>query len=93
MVSGFGQRTFEEWVRELHDEVFESHGDPSSARPDPFSAVFFTNYSWHWEGTRPAGRAESFVVVPRYAHHPLPPEDVRVLAEALFQYGDVPDGG
>jgi hypothetical protein len=41
---------------------------------------------------RPAGRA-TFGVVPRYAWHPLPHDQAQVLAEALFRFGDVPNGG
>lgn len=87
-----GERSMEEWVRELHDEVLERLGQVSEENPDPFSAVFFTNYSWHWAGDQPAGQAARFVVMPAHTQHPLPAEQVELLAEALFQYGDVPEG-
>lgn len=87
-----GERSFEDWMRELHEAALEHFGPANEQNPDPFSAVFFTNYSWHWAGDKAAGQASSFVVVPNHTAAPLPDDEREVLAEALFQYGDVPGG-
>lgn len=87
-----GERSFEDGMRELHEAALEHLGQASAGKPDPFSAVFFTNYSWHWASDKAAGRASSFVVVPAHTASPLPDDELQVLTEALFQYGDVPGG-
>jgi hypothetical protein len=35
-----------------------------------------SNYSWHWDGVRPAGNPMHFVVVPRKTVAPLPENEV-----------------
>jgi hypothetical protein len=87
-----GERSFEDWMRELHEAALEHLGPASEENPDPFSAIFFTNYSWHWAGDQPAGQASSFAVLARHTPQPLPDDQREVLTEALFQYGDVPEG-
>jgi hypothetical protein len=87
-----GERSFEDWMRELYDSALEHLGPASEETPDPFSAVFFTNYSWHWVGDQPAGQASSFVVLARHTPQPLPDDERDALTEALFQYGNVPEG-
>jgi hypothetical protein len=87
-----GERSLENWMRELHEAALEHLGQASEDEPDPFSAAFFTNYSWHWAGDKAAAQASSFVVVPTYTAAPLPDDEREVLTEALFQYGDVPGG-
>lgn len=83
---------FQDQVRQLHDEVLADFGSPSAEAPDPFSAIFFTNYSWHWQGTDPAESSSNTVVVPRFAEHPIELGRITMLGEALQQYGDVPPG-
>lgn len=86
-------RTFEQWLPELHDNVLAQFGDERTGEHDPYAAVFFTNYSWHWDGEQPAGSPMHFVVVSKKAVTPLPEKETVLLAEALFQYGDVPQSG
>lgn len=87
------KQTFEEWLPELHENVLAQFGEGSTGGTDPYGGVFFTNYSWHWDGDRPAGNPMHFVVVPQKTATPLPENEVILLAEALFQYGDVPQSG
>jgi hypothetical protein len=87
-----GERSVQDWMRELHDAALEHLGPASEENPDPFSAVFFTNYSWHWAGDKAAGQASSFVVVPNHTASPLSDDERALLTEALFQYGNVPGG-
>jgi hypothetical protein len=87
-----GERSLEDWMRQLHEAALEHLGPASEEQPDRHSAVFFTNYSWHWAGDKAAGRASSFVVVPTHTAAAIPDDEREVLIEALFQYGDVPEG-
>jgi hypothetical protein len=86
------EKTFEEWLPELHKNVLAEFGEKTTGEPDPYAAVFFTNYSWHWDGDQPAGNPMHFVVLPKKTATPLPEKEAVLLAEALFQYGDVPQG-
>jgi hypothetical protein len=86
------ERSFEEWANLLHEKVLAEHGTEATGGPDPFAAVFFTNYSWHWDGQNPAGNPIQIASLSRSARPPLPRNEFDLLAEALFQYGDVPVG-
>lgn len=86
------ERSFEEWTELLHEKVLAEHGIDVTGEPDPFAAAFFTNYSWHWDGERPAGNPIQIATLSHSAQAPLPRNEFDLLAEALFQYGDVPSG-
>ncbi len=83
------ERPFEEWVQELGDSALADFQSSSADNRDPFSAIFFTNYSWHWNGEEPAGRAMQVVAIPLFPSVALDGDEVGLLAEAVFQYGDV----
>ncbi len=83
-------RPFGEWVERLHDEALAWRGEASADNPDPFSAVVFTNFSWHWDSDKPARGAERFLVISRYPRAPLPPSEADRFFEAINQYGSVP---
>jgi hypothetical protein len=83
-------RTFKDWIEMLHDEVLAWTGEASPENGDPYSALVFTNFSWHWDGDKPTGGAERFFVLPRYTNVPLPSDEVDRLLAAVDQYGSVP---
>jgi hypothetical protein len=83
----------EAWSAELHRKVLAPFGREATGEPDRFSAVFFTNYSWHWDGEKPAGNPMSFVIRGLDAAVPLLANEAELLAEAILQYGNVPGGG
>src|SRR5262249_14536549 len=64
-------KTFDEWVPTLHDEVLAWRGESSPENPDPDSAVVLTNYSWHWHGEQPTVGGEHFFVLSFYPVVPL----------------------
>jgi hypothetical protein len=82
----------EAWSAELHRKVLAPFGRETTGEPDRFSAVFFTNYSWHWDGEEPAGNPMSFVVRGLDAAVPLMTNEAELLTEAILQYGNVPGG-
>lgn len=82
----------EAWAAELQRRVLAPVGSEKTGEPDRFSAAFFTNYSWHWDGNRPAGNPLSFVIRGLDAAVPLKANEIELLSEAVFQYGDVPEG-
>lgn len=84
------ERNLDEWGQELQTNVFGPFEQTYGEGPRPFSAVFVTNYSWHWQGWQPPGDPMSFVFVPHEAAVRLPRNEAQLLAEAVFQYGGIP---
>ncbi len=83
----------ETWSAELHRKVLAPFGREATGEPDRFSAVFFTNYSWHWDGEEPAGNPMSFNAIRGLdAAVPLLANEAELLTEAILQYGNVPGG-
>jgi hypothetical protein len=81
----------EHWAEELHESLLRPY-DELGGEPSAFAALFVTNYSWHWEGAELAGNPINFVIAARDAVVPLPANHADLLGEAVFQYGDVPEG-
>ncbi len=84
-------KSFEEWVPTLHEDVLAWRGDSSATNPDPFSAVILTNFSWHWHGEGDAGVGERFLVLPLYSAVPLPGPETDRIWEAVNDYGRLPE--
>jgi hypothetical protein len=79
-------------VPALHERVLAWRGESSPERPDPYSAVVLTNFSWHWHGEEVAMTGERFFVMPLYPAVPLPePESARIW-DAVDAYGRLPEG-
>jgi hypothetical protein len=85
-------KTFEEWVPTLHEDVLAWRGESSAENPDPFSAVILTNFSWHWHGDEDAPTGERFLVLPLYAVIRLPDSETTRIWEAVNDYGRLPEG-
>ena len=65
-------------------------GHDVTGQPVVFSAAFFTNFAWHWEGDREPGYGAQFGVLPDKPAAPLPPGELKLLDEALAQYAFLP---
>jgi hypothetical protein len=83
-------RTQAEWIQELHDNVLAEFGNDVTGQPVVFSAAFFTNFAWHWEGDKQPGYGSQFGVLPDRPEVPLPPGELKLLDEALAQYAFLP---
>jgi hypothetical protein len=79
-------KSAEEWVAELHENVLSQFGAGVTGQPDAFSALFFTNYAWHWDGERPPGLPAHLVALPDETRVPLPPGEFKLIEEALSQW-------
>ena len=84
-------RTLEEWVPKLHEDVLAWRGESSEENPDPYSAVVISNFSWHWRGEKDAGIGERFLIVPLHTTISLPGPDMDRIWEAVNDYGRVPE--
>lgn len=80
-----------QWFKDIR-RFMDSYGPSSIEKPDPYSAIFFTNYSYHYQTEREAGPGEYLCLIPLYSSFPLPSEDFPgMLRKALSHYGSVPD--
>jgi hypothetical protein len=85
-------RSFEEWVPKLDEEVLAWRGEASADNPDPYGAVVLTNFSLHGHGEAPSEGGERFLVLPFYAAVSLPGEETDRIWAAVEQYGTLPEG-
>jgi hypothetical protein len=84
-------RTFDEWVLTLHEDVLAWRGESSADNPDPYSAVILTNFSWHWHGEEEAVGGERFIVLPLFSTDSLPNAETNRIWEAVNEYGRLPE--
>lgn len=75
------------WIPELRNMVTE-HLTSLLPKPAPFSALFVTNYAWHYERDTPRA-GEHLFIRPNLALHPWENQDA--VGTAVFKYGVVPD--
>jgi hypothetical protein len=77
-------------IDEVHEKVLVPFGNETTGKPDPFSAVLITNYSWHWSGEELPDTPAILVIRGEEAAVPLPLKEFQLIFEAAAQYGQVP---
>lgn len=78
------------WLKDVR-KILDRFPTPTPESPDPATALFFTNYSYHYQLENQADPGEYSMVVPQYAKFPIPDGWVFVgLKAALDHYGNVP---
>ena len=79
------------WVKDV-EKMLDAFQEGTPTRPDPFTAITVTNFSWHYVGNTPEpGKSESLLILPRYPEAPLKdPRTIELIFEAANQYGAVP---
>lgn len=79
------------WISDIK-LMFDNIGKPTKESPDPTTAVFITNFSWHYQGDKKAiQKSESLMIIPKYSKYPLKnPQTLNTLHDALNEYGYVP---
>lgn len=79
------------WLRDMF-AAFDNFGAPTAEEPDPFNALFPTNFAYYYgnETGKPT-RGEWAFVIPRFSETPLPNRKlIDDVVEALDRYGWVP---
>ena len=79
-----------DWMAELEKKVLREHGFETTGQREPYSAILFTNYSWHWDGQGSVSNPINTAARANKAGTPLPMKQFGRIAEAMLQYGDVP---
>ena len=79
------------WFPELRS-LMEKHGAPTLEKPDKVTALFITNFSWHYYGRQTGTqKSESLMIVPRYSVDPISNFGLlQLINDAVNQYGIVP---
>ncbi len=82
------------WLDDLK-QALSNIGDISSDKPEKFTVLFITNYSYHYESNQPidTGKyaADTVTIIPKHLTHPFKnPQTLRELMAAVNTYGDVP---
>lgn len=79
------------WVKDV-EKMLDAYQEGTPTRPDPFTAITVTNFSWHYVGnTAEPGQSESLMVLPKYPATPLKdPRTLELIFQAANQYGAVP---
>ena len=71
-------------------EVVERPGPAGPDNPDPYSAIVFTNYSYHYERGAPVSGPEGVTVLPKFPRDQLSESVRERLHQAISHYGAVP---
>jgi len=85
--------SYKQWYKDLKDMIYK-YGKPTPKNPDPFNAIFITNYSYYFGGSdaqTPLG--ETLSIVSKYPRYPLAnPLILTDIYNAVRYYGKVPLG-
>jgi len=79
------------WIPEVWDMVTD-HLTSLLPEPAPFSALFVTNYAWHYEGRNIPNAGEHFFIRPKMTRHPWKHQSTfDAIGNGMLRYGVVPD--
>lgn len=76
------------WVKDIFQEVSK---EVEEGKPAKDTAIFFTNFSFHYQREERASPAEHIFSFSLNAEHPMPEGVWEKLQPALNNYGSVPD--
>ena len=80
------------WFTEIERNIEGVFGKPSENDTSPVNAVFFTNFSFHYQTEHEASPEEHVSVWFRSTENPLPDFEIfGLLKSGLDHYGNVPD--
>jgi len=79
------------WIPEVWNMVTE-HLTSLLPGPAPFSALFVTNYAWHYEGRNIPNAGEHFFICPKLTLHTWKEQSTfDAIGNGMLRYGVVPD--
>jgi hypothetical protein len=77
------------WAGDIQ-EILAHYPSPTSKEPSPYTFIAFTNFAWHYEGTKKAAGSEAILVVNNPASFPLKDQRTfQALIQSLNTYGVV----
>ncbi len=79
------------WFKDIK-KIIDKTPEPTAEKPDPFNAIIFTNYSYHYQTENEADPGEHLAVIPIFPTFRLPDANfMSMLVSALSHYGNVPN--
>ena len=82
-----------QWFKDL-SQIITGFEDSSPQKPDPYNAVFFTNFSFYYQTEKEADPAEHLILFTRCPKYVLPDGHLlNMLQSSLSYYGAVPNIG
>jgi len=79
------------WYMDIRN-ILDPTPAPTTENPAEYTALFFTNFSPHYNGENQSDPNEYLTVIPKYALHPLPNAMFgEMLLRAVQNYGFVPN--
>lgn len=83
--------TEKQWVKDIN-KFMGRYAAPSLTNPDPFNAIFFTNYSFHYQTDMEATAGEYLSIIPMIPKFNLTDNNlINMIMLALNNYGNVPN--
>ena len=82
--------TFQMWVQPL-DSMLARLDTPGPDHPEPYNALFVTNFPFHHQISGSPGSAEHLSIISTFPEHPCPPDLLGEIASAVRNYGYVPE--
>jgi len=81
------------WFRDLKNMIYK-YGKPTPENPDPFNAIFVTNYAYYYGGSETqAPSGETLSIISKYPKYSLAnPLILNDIYNAVRNYGKVPLG-
>jgi len=77
------------WFRDIWDSM-QSVPAPAPTRPDEANALVFTNFAYHWDGSKPTSGTEYLYIASQHPKYPLTEALLGRIMAAVAAYGDVP---
>jgi hypothetical protein len=76
-------------------EILDAFGTPSPEKPDPFNALCFTNFAYHYHAERVNHAGGEYVAaISRYSKHTMVyPDLLAKMVASLQSYGSIPNEG
>lgn len=79
------------WFKDIQ-KMMSAYPDPTKEKPENYTALFFTNFSPHYNADNASSPNEYLGVIPFYATHPMPNSVFgQMLLNAVQNYGFIPD--
>lgn len=78
------------WILRAN-RLLDKRCSPSPDSPDPFTALYLTNFAYHYSGSATAPAGELAWTMSPYPKRGLPASFLQLLADSVKNYGNIPE--
>lgn len=80
-----------QWGKDV-EKMMKEFGAPTPNTPDPYNGIFFTNFSYHYQGEKEVVPYECLSIIPLFSKYPLSNNNfINMILSAINHYGSVPN--